>query len=262
VVVQDILISAPQPEPPLMNRPPLPSDLYDRLKDDIHHRGVQIPILVDSKTGEVIDGKLRKQIAAELGINHIPTIFVGRLTPEERADLRLAVNIYRRHLTRAQMRELVAWMLRSDPEASDRCIAGRTGASHPAVARVRRGLEAGGTIYHLPGRNGQDGKKYPAAKPAVFACSASEGRRARALLDRMTSNVIPTPGSPPGSLPGGQCLRRRHRLARQRQDLQCLSAALERGDVLRRGADRSQIDNLRSLPGLGHDGLRLCPAGR
>ena len=107
-----------------MNLPPLPSDLYDRLRDDVLHRGVQIPILVDSKTGEVIDGKLRKQIAAELGINHIPTIFVGRLTPEERADLRLAVNLYRRHLTRAQMRELIAWELRQRPESSDLPVVG------------------------------------------------------------------------------------------------------------------------------------------
>jgi hypothetical protein len=141
--------------------------------------------LLDGKTGEVIDGRQRKRIAQELGINHIPTIFVGRLTPEERADLRLAVNLYRRHLTRAQMRELIAWALRSDPEASDRCVAGRTGASHPTVARVRSKLEAGET-YHLPSRNGQDGKHYPtAAKPAAFACTAAEGRRARALLDRL-----------------------------------------------------------------------------
>ena len=55
-------------------------------------RGIQIPILVDHTRGEVIDGKLRKQIADELGIREIPTIYVGRL-PEERADLRLAVNL-------------------------------------------------------------------------------------------------------------------------------------------------------------------------
>ena len=79
--------------------PSLPSDLFTRLRDDIRLRGIQIPILVDNATGEVIDGKLRKQIADELGIREIPTIYVGRLTPEERADLRLAVNLYRRHLT-------------------------------------------------------------------------------------------------------------------------------------------------------------------
>jgi ParB-like chromosome segregation protein Spo0J len=191
-----------------MDLPPLSTDLYDHLREDVRRRGIQIPVLVDNSSGEVIDGKLRQQIAAELGIKNIPTIFVGRLTPEERDDLRLAVNVYRRHLTRAQMRELIAWMLRSDPEASDRCIAGRTGASHPTVARVRGGLEAGGTIYHLPSRNGQDGKHYPAAaKPAAFACTASEGRRARALLDRLGDDAPPRTAS----------IRVLHKLANRKQ---------------------------------------------
>jgi ParB-like chromosome segregation protein Spo0J len=179
-----------------MDLPPLPSDLYDRLREDIRLRGIQIPILVDNATGEVIDGKQRKQIAHELGIRDVPTIFVGRLTPSERADLRLAVNVYRRHLSRAQMREMIAWTLREQPDASDRSIAGQTGASHPTVARVRSELEAGGTIYHLPDRTGRDGKKYPAAaKPTVYAASSSEGRRAKSLLDRLGDDAPPRPAS-------------------------------------------------------------------
>jgi ParB-like chromosome segregation protein Spo0J len=88
--------------------PALSTDLYERLREDIRHRGIQVPILVDNTTGEVIDGKLRKRIADELGIREIPSIFVGGLTSAERTDLRLAVNLYRRHLSRAQMRELIA----------------------------------------------------------------------------------------------------------------------------------------------------------
>jgi hypothetical protein len=154
-----------------MDLPPLPTDLYDRLRGDIRLRGIQVPILVDSTSGEVIDGRQRKRIAAELGIRDIPTIYVGQLSPEERADLRLAVNLYRRHLTRAQMRELIAWALRQSPESSDRCVAQQTGVNHRTVAWVRSDLEAGGEILHLPARNGLDGKRYPAAgKPAAFAC--------------------------------------------------------------------------------------------
>lgn len=182
-----------------MDLPPIQTDLYDRLRDDIRHRGIQIPILVDNSTGEVIDGKQRKRIATELGLRDIPTIYVSRLSPQERGDLRVAVNVYRRHLTRAQMRELIAWALQQRPEASDRCVAQQTGASHPTVARVRQALEAGGTIYQLPDRNGRDGKKYPAAKPAAFACSASEGRRARALLDRLGDDVSGSEAA------GGRC---------------------------------------------------------
>ena len=177
---------------PVIELPPLPSDLFNRLRDDISLRGIQIPILVDNTTGEVIDGKLRKQIADELGIKHIPTIFVGRLAPEERADLRLAVNLYRRHLTQAQMREMIAWTLRERPEASDRCVAGQTGANHRTVAGVRKQLVAGGEILHLPNRTGLDGKKYPAAaKPTVYAASSSEGRRAKSLLDSLGDDAPP-----------------------------------------------------------------------
>jgi hypothetical protein len=56
------------------------------------------------------------------------------------------------------MRELIAWTLRERPEVSDRYVANRTGVSHPTVARVRGELQAVGTIYHLPTRNGQNGK--------------------------------------------------------------------------------------------------------
>jgi hypothetical protein len=178
VVVQDILISAPQPEPPLMNRPPLPSDLYDRLRDDIRHRGIQIPILLDSRTGEVIDGKLRKQIAAELGIRDIPTIYVSMLSSAERDDLLLAINVYRRHLNRAQMRDLIAWELKRRPEASDRSVAGLTGVNHRTVAGVRRSLEANGEILRYETHSTSNGKHYPtAAEPAAFACSASEDQQ-------------------------------------------------------------------------------------
>ena len=39
--------------------PSLPSDLYERLLEDIRLRGIQVPILVDNATGEVIDPMFR-----------------------------------------------------------------------------------------------------------------------------------------------------------------------------------------------------------
>ncbi len=35
-----------------MELPPLPTDLYDRLRDDICLGGIQVPILVDLATGD------------------------------------------------------------------------------------------------------------------------------------------------------------------------------------------------------------------
>lgn len=199
-----------------MDLPPPDDALYGLLRDDIRRRGIQVPILVDNATGEVIDGALRTRIAAELGIRQVPTIYVARLDPEERADLRLAVNLFRRHLSRAQMREMIAWSLRRAPERSDRSVAKATGASHPTVARVRRRMEAGGTIYHLASRDGSDGKTYPAAKPTTYACSASESRRARSLLDRLGDDAPARPSS----------LRVLHKLV-NRRDREALKGAPE-----------------------------------
>lgn len=79
---------------PVIELPPLTADLFSRLREDIRMRGIQIPILVDHATGEIIDGKQRQQIAVELGIKNIPTIYVSRLDAMERADLRVALNLY------------------------------------------------------------------------------------------------------------------------------------------------------------------------
>lgn len=171
---------------PVIELPPLPADLLGRLRDDIRLRGIQIPILVDHATGEIIDGKQRQQIAVELGIKNIPTIYVSRLDDMERADLRVALNLYRRHLSRSQMREFIAWELKKRPGSSDRSVAGRTGVNHRTVASVRSGLEANGEILRYETHSTSNGKQYPvAAKPSVFACSSAQGRRARVLLDRL-----------------------------------------------------------------------------
>jgi ParB-like chromosome segregation protein Spo0J len=242
-----------------MNLPPLEADLYDHLKDDIRHRGIQIPILVDSTTGEVIDGQQRQQIATELGLRDIPTIYVSRLSQEERADLRLAVNLYRRHLTRAQMREMIAWALRERPEASDRSIAEQTGVNHRTVAGVRSGLEANGEILRYEARTTSNGKHYPVAgKPAAFACSASEGRRARVLLDRLGDDAPPRTAS----------IRVLHKLAnrKERADLETNPDAklparikIECCDFRDLRVPDASVDLLFTDPEWGKEGRKLMP---
>lgn len=70
--------------------PPISPELRSLLEEDILRRGVMVPILV-AQDGEVIDGRLRQEIAKEHGLP-CPKILVGRLTEEDRADLRLAVD--------------------------------------------------------------------------------------------------------------------------------------------------------------------------
>lgn len=145
--------------------PVLPSispDLRERLKEDIRRRGILVPVLL-AQDGECLDGRLRLEIAEELGISRtaVPKIVVGRLSQAERGDLRLVLNLCRRQLTQAQTRELIAWELRRQPRMSDRGVARKIGVDHKTVGGVRRGLEAGGEIPHLPNRDG------PTARPTA-----------------------------------------------------------------------------------------------
>src|SRR3954471_24901048 len=105
--------------------PPIDADLRRRLTDDILKRGVLVPIL-QAEDGEVLDGRLRLEIAREYKL-FCPRVIVGKLSPSERADLRLCVNLYRRHLNQAQARELIAWAIRQGPGESDRRVAERCG---------------------------------------------------------------------------------------------------------------------------------------
>ena len=90
---------------------------------------------------------------------------------------------------------MIAWTLRERPEASDRCVAGQTGVNHRTVAGVRKQMEAGGEILHLPPLPA----KYPAAaKPTVYAASSSEGRRAVPAGQPWRRCPAP-PGEYPGS---------------------------------------------------------------
>jgi hypothetical protein len=59
-------------------------------------------------------------------------------TDDERHNVALGLNLKRRHLTREQMRELIASECERTPDASDREIARRLGCSPSTVAAVRR----------------------------------------------------------------------------------------------------------------------------
>src|SRR5271157_4221370 len=68
--------------------PTISPDLRFRLKEDISRRGILVPILI-SQDGECLDGRLRLEIAEELGLpaRAVPKIVVGRISAAERADL-------------------------------------------------------------------------------------------------------------------------------------------------------------------------------
>lgn len=118
--------------------PPLTADEYATLRADIEHRGVLVPVVRDQH-GNLLDGHHRSQIADELGITYRVDVIRVQDEHEARSTAR-AYNMARRHLTRAQKRELIADEIQADPDRSDREIGRLLGVDHKTVGSVRREL--------------------------------------------------------------------------------------------------------------------------
>lgn len=107
------------------------------LREDIREHGVQTPVVVDQH-GRILDGNNRAAIADELDLEY-PTETVHVKDDDEAEDRAIALNLKRRTISQAQMRDLIADQIERHPEMSDRAIAKRLGCSHPTVAAVRKG---------------------------------------------------------------------------------------------------------------------------
>jgi hypothetical protein len=79
-------------------------------------------------------------------------------------DFVVSKNIRRRHLTSDQKRDLIAELLKLDPEKSDRHIGTIAGADHKTVAKERRKQEGVGEIPHVAKRADTKGRKQPAIR--------------------------------------------------------------------------------------------------
>jgi DNA methylase len=174
-----------------MPRPDLPAispELRTKLKNDIQKRGIVVPILL-ADDGECLDGRLRIEIAEELGLSpsEVPKTIIGQVSKAERADLRLILNTFRRQLNQAQIRELIAWELRRQPQASDRSIGLTFAVDHKTVAAVRRTLESCGEIPQMSSRDGSNGRTY--RKPMVFTTSNAQAVEAQRLLGELGDDV-------------------------------------------------------------------------
>jgi hypothetical protein len=115
--------------------PELTTEQYDALKSDISVHGIVVPIVVD-QYDRVLDGHNRFRIAAELKID-CPREIHHVVDDDEAADLAVTLNCARRHLTREQVREVIAGELARRPCDSDRAIARRVGCSPSTVGAVR-----------------------------------------------------------------------------------------------------------------------------
>lgn len=158
--------------------PALSVDDYAALKADIAQRGVLVPIEYD-EAGNVLDGHHRIRACRELGIpeSEWPRQVRCGFTEEEKRQHARQLNLARRHLDRAQKRELIAAQLKETPEKSNRQIAVGLGVSHPTVADVRQGLEECGDVEKFTTSIDKLGREQPAHKPPPSADKARAARK-------------------------------------------------------------------------------------
>ena len=144
--------------------PPLSSEEYQELHDDIKVNGVLEPIHVDEE-GVVIDGHHRSKIANELGIP-CPVITHDDLDDAGKRSLAFTLNLKRRHLNREQRRALREESLKRDPQLSNREHARRTGADHKTVTADRERLESLGEIPQVDKTTDSMGREWKVDRPA------------------------------------------------------------------------------------------------
>jgi hypothetical protein len=138
---------------------------FEALKADIAERGVVVPIDVD-EDGVILDGHHRFRAWIELKRNEPPpTIVRAGLSQQEKRAFARKNNILRRHLTREQVRQLVAEQLKDTPNWADNRIAAEFGVDGKTVGAVRTELEAISEIPKLDRLIGADGKERPAKQP-------------------------------------------------------------------------------------------------
>jgi ParB-like chromosome segregation protein Spo0J len=138
---------------------------FEAFKADINQRGVVVPIDID-EAGEIIDGHHRYKAWIELHKNEPPpTIVRAGLSEQEKRAFARKNNILRRHLTREQVRRLIAEQLKDSPDWADNRIADELGVDGKTVGAVRDDLEATSEIPKLDRLVGKDGKSRPRKQP-------------------------------------------------------------------------------------------------
>lgn len=143
--------------------PDLSEEDYSALKADIAQNGVLVPVEYDDE-GNVLDGHHRLRACAELGIKKWPKIVRRNMTEEGKRTHARQLNLARRHLDRAQKRELITAQLKDTPEKSNRQVADGLGVDHKTVQSVRSEAERRGEIPHVSERTDAAGRQQPAQK--------------------------------------------------------------------------------------------------
>jgi hypothetical protein len=145
--------------------PMISEDELKELAEDIRKNGMIEQITLCE--GKILDGRNRFAAGKLISFQ-----FRRHNFRELRCDLNprhyvISANIKRRHLTPEKRREIIAELLKLNPNQSNRQIGEQTKTSHTTVGAVRGELEATGQIGQLDKTTGADGKtrKRKAGKP-------------------------------------------------------------------------------------------------
>src|ERR1700730_6854900 len=148
--------------------PPLSESELLALGEDIKKNGLKAPVALLEKDGElvVLDGRSRldamQLVGMEIAIDD-DRIF-QRVSDADPVGYVMSANIHRRHLNTRQKRELIAKLLKVQPEKSNRQIAAAAHAHHETVAAVRAEGEGCGEIRHVETRADTLGRKQSTIK--------------------------------------------------------------------------------------------------
>jgi len=147
--------------------PLMDGDEFEKFKRDISLNGQCEPIVLYE--GKILDGRNRYRACVELGLEPITKLYTGN----DPLGFVISMNIHRRHLTAEKKRELLAELLKTNPQASDRAIATHAKVSPTTVADVRKTTVQPG---QLQTRKGLDGKMRKAPRKQSLL---SKGKRVR-----------------------------------------------------------------------------------
>jgi hypothetical protein len=150
--------------------PPMSATELQELGEDIKNNGLRSRVVFwAAEPGAerlLLDGRNRLDAMELAGL---PTDNVQQTTwyGSQRVDpvaYALSANLHRRHLTAEQRRDLIAKVLKAQPEKSNSSIAKQVKADDKTVASVRREMERRSEIPNAETRTDTKGRKQPARK--------------------------------------------------------------------------------------------------
>src|SRR5262249_35238899 len=126
--------------------PPMEGAEFDDLVVDIKANGLRHPIVLHEDM--ILDGWNRYRACLAAGVEPVFTPFRG----DDPVAFVISANIRRRHLTAEQRRDLIAKLIKAQPEKPDLQIAKTIKVSPTTVGTVRRKMEAKGDVSKLEKR--------------------------------------------------------------------------------------------------------------